>query len=432
MRNAEDDNKTYATSISSASTVSEEKTSISEDLDHILPTSLAVEELKLALNKEATEEELTKAINRCKELILENEQCSTERKWLVRHLIELRLRLQECKEAMNDPQHPRNKQSGVSNRTIKGHHLKLQPLLRSTTYRYCDHCTGNIWSVVQAWYECEDCGYVCHYKCLSVIVRECAHVIACERGQYELNICPEQGMSAQKYLCAECRVPLVLNRVWSEIRKCDYTGLYYCSACHWCSSAIIPARVIHNWDLSPQLVSQASLQILKVTSNRPLINLEKLNPKLFSYVQELNLVRRLRQELQGLQKYLVVCRKAQEEHLLWKCDRPYLIDNIDMYSLQDLMDTQSGDLLSKLNNLVDLFSAHVRNDCEICKGRGHICEICNNDEIIYPFVSTVYVCDKCGGVYHKQCMARKDDVCPKCSRIKERIEREKEQEINNN
>lgn len=41
---------------------------------------------------------------RCKDLVLESDQCSPERKWLVRHLIELRLRLQECREAMADPE----------------------------------------------------------------------------------------------------------------------------------------------------------------------------------------------------------------------------------------------------------------------------------------------------------------------------------------
>lgn len=48
--------------------------------------------------------ELESAIIRLKELILDTEQCSDERKWVVRHLVELRLRLQERREADNDPQ----------------------------------------------------------------------------------------------------------------------------------------------------------------------------------------------------------------------------------------------------------------------------------------------------------------------------------------
>ncbi|XP_050303910.1 differentially expressed in FDCP 8 homolog isoform X2 [Anthonomus grandis grandis] len=407
------------------------QTSVSEDLDQLLPSSLALEELQLALCKEAAEQELTKAIGRCKELILENAECSTERKWLVRHLIELRLRLQEHREAMVDPQHPQHKGNNVSNRTIMGHHLKLQPLLKTATHTYCDHCTGTIWSVVQAWYKCDDCDFCCHYKCMSSIIRECAHVIACEKGQYELNICPEVGMSAQKYLCAECKTGLVINKAWSDVRRCDYNGLYYCSACHWDSSAIIPARVIHNWDFEARPVSQASLQILKVTSIRPLINLEKLNPQLFSRIQELKLVKRLRQELQGIKKYLVVCRKASDEHLVWKCERPHLMDNVDMYSLQDLVDTYSGDLPSMLHELVDIYSKHIKVDCDICKGNGHICEVCKNVEILFPFVTNSFVCKGCQAVFHKNCIERKK-ACPKCERLKKRKESEKEYLDNNN
>ncbi|RZC39574.1 differentially expressed in FDCP 8 -like, partial [Asbolus verrucosus] len=369
--------------------------------DHLLPSSLASEELQLALNKvkivnrivEATEEELLTAINRCKDLVLESSQCSIERKWLVRHLIELRLRLQECREAMVDPQ-----------------------------------------SVVQAWYECEDCGYSCHHKCISQILRECAHVVASERGGYELEICPEEGLSAQRYLCAECKSPLplsvflLLDKDWSEARRCDYSGLYYCSACHWGSSAVVPARVVHNWDLTPQPVSQASLQQLRVTANRPLLNLERLNPRLFSFVHELSLVRRLRQELNGMRKYLTVCRNASEDHLLWKyVDQLHLIETPELYSLQDLVDTHSGELPSKLHTIIDVFTKHIKVNCEVCRGRGHICEICSNDEVLFPFDASAVICKECNAVLHKSCFNRKNNKCPKCIRLELRREQQSEE-----
>lgn len=41
----------------------------------------------------------------------------------------------------------------------------------------------------------------------------------------------------------------------SEARQCDYTGQYYCSHCHWNDLAVIPARVVHNWDFEPRKVS---------------------------------------------------------------------------------------------------------------------------------------------------------------------------------
>lgn len=416
MTNA--DESVYRGSVSTPSSTTSGALSVDLD-DHLLPSSLEATELQLALNKEAGETELQAAISRCKELVLENEQCSLERKWLVRHLIELRLRLQECRDALSDPQHPRNLSSGASTRTVRGHHLHLQPLL-STSSHYCDHCTGTIWSVVQAWYQCEDCSYNCHHKCISSITRECAHVTITEKGGYESDICPEVGLSGQRYQCAECKVSLSIDTLWSEARKCDYSGLYYCSACHWGSSAVIPARVIHNWDFIPQYVCQATLQLLRISSHLPLINLEKLNPSIFTVVHELNLVRRLRNELNGMRKYLLVCREAEESHFIWKnVDKPHIIESPNLYSLQDLVDTQSGELPTKLHSLSHIFSEHIKMKCQVCKGRGHICEVCSNEEILFPFDVNASICNVCGVVLHKSCAARRKQ-CPKCLRLEQR------------
>ncbi|KAK9885899.1 hypothetical protein WA026_013773 [Henosepilachna vigintioctopunctata] len=392
----------------------------SEDSDNgDIPSALESEELQLALNKEATEDELNKAIVRCKNLVLQTDNCSTERKWLVRHLIELRLRLQECKEADGDPNHPRNRSSGVSKRIVKGHHFLLQPLLRAAS-QYCDHCTSSIWCLVQAWYECQDCGYSCHYKCMSSILRECAHVVTSERGAFELAICPEIGLSVQRYKCAECKTLLQLGKGYNEARRCDYNGLYYCSDCHWGSQAVIPARVIHNWDFSPRPVCQASLQQLQVASNRPIISIEDVNPRLFNFVHELSLLRRLRNDLYKMRKYLLVCRKATEDHLLWKeVDSPHLIETLNLFSLEDLVEIHSGEIFVKVQSWVDTFSKHIKANCEICRGRAHICEICSNDQVLYPFDSDAVTCDGCQGVFHKSCFNRKNE-CPKCKRFKHR------------
>lgn len=209
-----------------------------------------------------------------------------------------------------------------------------------------------------------------------------------------------------------------------EGRRCDYNGLYYCSACHWGSLAIIPARVVHNWDLTPYSVCQASLQQLKVTANRPLINLSKINSRLFNLVHELDLVRRSRLELHGMRKYLLLCRLATEDHLLWKnVDTPHLLDTPEMYSLQDLVNTQNGELITKLHNISEVFLKHIKETCELCKGRGYICEICSNDEVVFPFEAVAVACVNCNAVYHRTCFSRIKEICQKCIRIKDRLEK---------
>lgn len=55
-------------------------------------------------------------------------------------------------------------------------------------------------------------------------------------------------------LCQPCATT---GGVPSEARQCDYTGLYYCSSCHWNDLAVVPARAIHNWDFEPRKVPLA-------------------------------------------------------------------------------------------------------------------------------------------------------------------------------
>ncbi|MEE6528073.1 hypothetical protein FKM82_029980, partial [Ascaphus truei] len=73
----------------------------------------------------------------------------------------------------------------------------------------------------------------------------------------------------------------------SEARQCDYTGQYYCSNCHWNDLAVIPARVIHNWDFELRKVSRCSMRYLALMLGRPVLKLREINPLLFNYVEEL-------------------------------------------------------------------------------------------------------------------------------------------------
>lgn len=86
-------------------------------------------------------------VEKCKEMVLESAECSEERKWLVRRLIELRLRVQEIREKSNEVT--------LETLVILGHHFVTQkyhiPISGSV---YCDHCSGGIWTMLQSWYMC--------------------------------------------------------------------------------------------------------------------------------------------------------------------------------------------------------------------------------------------------------------------------------------
>lgn len=46
-------------------------------------------------------------------------------------------------------------------------------------------------------------------------------------------------------------------------KLCAFSGLYYCDFCHQDDASVIPARIIHNWDLTKRPVSpQARLSLV--------------------------------------------------------------------------------------------------------------------------------------------------------------------------
>lgn len=92
---------------------------------------------------------------------------------------------------------------------------------------------------------------------------------------------------------------------WSEPRRCDYTGLYYCPACHWRSRVVLPARVLHNWDFEERGVSRQAKQFLALMRNKPVLDLEKLNPHLFKFVEELSTVK-VREETERNEVKIIV------------------------------------------------------------------------------------------------------------------------------
>ncbi|XP_008211409.1 differentially expressed in FDCP 8 homolog isoform X2 [Nasonia vitripennis] len=381
-----------------------------------IPCTLKSVENLLSVTKAMGEDDLQELINKCKQMVLESAECSEERKWLVRRLIELRLRAQEIRETSNA--------NVLETCVILGHHFSPQKYYISTSGSvYCDHCSGGIWTMLQSWYMCNDCGFCCHLKCMTSICRVCVHVVASEAGGYTYtkDICPERGLSAQAYRCAECNTRITFKSGWIEPRLCDYTGLYYCQRCHWNSVAVIPARIIRNWDMEPRKVSRAAYQLLTLLQNKPVLMLDKLNQKLFSFIPDLSLIKRLREELQMMKQYLVICPEASTQGLPWKSGlRTHMLESSGNYSVKDLVDLENGILVDEIQIAYNAMKTHITETCRLCKARGHHCEICGNDEIIYPWDTTATMCQLCSTVYHRLCRSKRNHCCPKCLRIQQR------------
>ena len=48
---------------------------------------------------------------------------------------------------------------------------------------------------------------------------------------------------------------------------------------------------MHNWDFEERRVCRASKQLLRLMEKRPVLKLQQLNPRLFDFVEELNVVK---------------------------------------------------------------------------------------------------------------------------------------------
>nr|AAH85446.1 Zgc:101815 [Danio rerio] len=189
-------------------------------------------------------EQLKLAIEECKRLILELPEHSEKQRDAVVKLIHLRLKLQELQDPEEDEP---NLQVMLEHRFSKEKSKSVKQM--------CDKCSTIIWGLIQTWYTCTGCYYRCHSKCMSLINKPCVRSKVSHQSEYELNICPEIGLDKQDYRCSECRTPISLRGIPNEARQCDYTGQYYCSSCHWNDTAIVPARVIHNWEFEPRIVT---------------------------------------------------------------------------------------------------------------------------------------------------------------------------------
>jgi hypothetical protein len=304
-----------------------------------------------------SEQELLESVEKCKSLIIDSDRSSTQHKWLIRKLVELRYRQIQMTTEQDEP--PSSKEVTVSGHFFRD--LRQMPSKRI----FCDMCTNCIW-IFQQFYTCIYCSFNAHAKCVKYIERTCVNMVVSEKGIPETRICPEIGLALQMYRCAECRIQLMNGQFYLEPKKCHYSGLYFCKSCHWNNYSIIPANIIHNWDFEQRPVSRTALQEINLFYERPVIKLETINPKLFVFIQKLGTSKMKRMQLMEMKRYLDVCKFALEGNVLNKSvnDRRYLVEGTDMYSIYDLVCVENCSFFELLNGIIHKFRQHIMA-CEV-------------------------------------------------------------------
>lgn len=159
---------------------------------------------------------------------------------------------------------------------------------------------------------------------------------------------------------------------------------------------------------------------------------------MFQFVLKLVVVKKVRQKLTQMRRYLAVCRIADELRLVRESigNKRHLMQTVDMYSVADLVAVENGTLPEFLRKVHINFERHIRNcvvSCgivtgsnwnhfispqQICSAKAYLCEVCNNDEILFPFDDCAIACIRCNSVSHRACHVRKNMQCLKCTRLR--------------
>ncbi|XP_056403865.1 pleckstrin homology domain-containing family M member 1 isoform X2 [Hyla sarda] len=232
--------------------------------------------------------------------------------------------------------------------------------------------------------------------------------------QYLLHIPTERGLDTQNFKCAGCHKQIGFH--FGKVKLCAFSGLYYCDLCHQDEVSIIPSRIVHNWDLTERPVSRPAVNFLKMVWDEPIFNIKCLNECLYQHTTTMCEIGYSREKLRLLGEYLMTCRSGALQELSTSLDqRDYLLDCAHTYSVWDLKQIAEGAFQCFLQSALEFASSHVFR-CDLCSQRGFICQICNQDEIIYPFqFDTTTRCGDCKAVFHKPCKTPSIE-CPRCER----------------
>lgn len=189
------------------------------------------------------------------------------------------------------------------------------------------------------------------------------------RGQVIFTVHPapdrKRQLLNQGNRCAGCGMK-VSAAYTHKFRYCDYTGKYFCTACHKLQVSPIPARVLEKWDFTPNSVSNFAYKWLDQIVCLPLFHVSDLNPKLYNKVKQLSIAREVRLQLKYVLDFIKQCRFADKEQETIKRIPSHWIDDIDIWSMQDFISVKDGTFTPRVQEIIKSCEDHIiKNSCEV-------------------------------------------------------------------
>ncbi|KNA09203.1 hypothetical protein SOVF_155770 isoform B [Spinacia oleracea] len=243
-------------------------------------------------------------------------------------------------------------------------------------------------------------------------------------------------LDIQHYTCAGCRIHFDNGKTrmleiaqtfgWGKPRFCEYTGQLFCSSCHTNETAVLPARVLHNWDFTPYPVSQMAKSFLDSIIDKPMLCVSAANPFLYSRVPALLHVVGTRRKIGAMLPYI---RCSFHRSIYRRLGyRKYLLESNDFFALRDLVDLSKGAfaaLPAILEAVLKKIQEHITELCLECCDLGVSCgarQACDNlSSLIFPFQEEeIQRCKSCKSVFHKHCFNKLLE-CPCGAVLKEPV-----------
>eukprot|EP01035_Chromulina_nebulosa_P019015 gene19015-24835_t len=171
----------------------------------------------------------------------------------------------------------------------------------------------------------------------------------------------DELLRLQKNKCVGCGQPLSSSffGLQKNYLLCKFTGALFCRRwCHGDDRRILPHRMLSAWDSSLQRVCRIAAEFLDIHWSQPLTDIGRVNALLYEGVPALRQIKLYRRSIAALidralnhpthitPAYDVVTAALGP-------DRLHLCACVSYYSMQDLIEVQSGVLLQRL---VDLYS----------------------------------------------------------------------------
>ncbi|KAL9275553.1 Pleckstrin homology domain-containing family M member 3-like protein [Drosera capensis] len=232
----------------------------------------------------------------------------------------------------------------------------------------------------------------------------------------------KQMLEIQHYTCAGCHrnfhgtskmQELVQTFGWGKPRLCEYMGQLFCSSCHTNDMAVLPARVLHNWDFNEYPVSQLAKSYVDSVIDQPVLCVSAVNPFLFSKVPTLLHVSGIRKKIGAMLPYVHCPFRSTIYRGLRS--RRYLLESNDFFALRDLIDLSKGAFAALpviLDTVLKKIEEHITEQCLVCCDAGIPCgarQACDDpSSLIFPFQEeqSIQRCETCKSVFHKHCFER--------------------------